>query len=200
MSHLEFDRIFDLMGGSGTAEEASHLADCDVCRRQLDLWRTRVDDLREIESNAVDMAEIHNLRVLFREFGPSPADHSWVARLIRSSQPVAAEAVRGGLAATFEAYDAGPYQIVLQVSPSEAEGRFDLQGQVAGDGSRVPVSTQVVLTSERGYADRATVDAFGEFRIAGVPEGPCRLVWYGGGERIDLDGLQIGECDDDDGS
>ena len=200
MSHLEFDRIFDLMGGSGTAEEASHLADCDVCRRQLELWRTRVDDLREIESNAVDMAEIHNLRVLFREFGPSPADRSWVARLIRSSQPVAAEAVRGGLAATFEAYDAGPYQIVLQVSPSEAEGRFDLQGQVAGDGSRVPVSTQVVLTSERGYADRATVDAFGEFRIAGVPEGPCRLVWYGGGERIDLDGLQIGECDDDDGS
>ncbi len=199
MSHLEFDRLFDLMGGSGTAEEASHLADCDVCRRQLELWRTRVDDLREIESSAVDMAEIHNLRVLFREFGPSPADRSWVARLIRSSQPVAAEAVRGGLAATLEAYDAGPYQIVLQVSPSEAEGRFDLQGQVAGDGSRVPVSTQVVLTSERGFADRATVDAFGEFRIAGVPEGPCRLVWYGGGERIDLDSLRIGECDDDDG-
>jgi hypothetical protein len=200
MSHLDFDRIFELMGDSGSAEEKSHLADCDVCRRQLELWRTRLEDLREIESNTVSTAEIHNLRVLFRELGPSPAARSWIARLIRRSEPAAAGAVRGGLAATFEAYEAGPYQIVLQVSPSETEGRFDLQGQVAGDGSRVPVSTQVVLTSERGYADRATVDAFGEFRIAGVPEGQCRLVWCGGGERIQLDGLDFRECDDDDGS
>jgi hypothetical protein len=56
----------------------------------------------------------------------------------------------------------------------------------------------VVLTSEWGYADRTTVDAFGEFRIAGVPEGPCRLVWRGGDERIDLDDLHVGESDDDD--
>jgi len=200
MSHLDIDRIFDLMGGSGTAEEASHLEECGECRRALEFWRTRVDDLREIDSNAVNTAEIHNLRVLFREFGPTPAARSWAARLIRRSQPAAAEAVRGGLAATFAAYEAGPYQIVLQVSPSEIEGRFDLQGQVAGDGSRAPASTQVVLTSDHGFADRAMVDAFGEFRITGVPEGPCRLAWYGGGERIDLDGLNVGECDDDDGS
>lgn len=200
MSHLDLDRIFDLLGGSGTAEETSHLEECDICRRQLELWRTRVDDLRTVESNAVTPAEMHNLRVLFREFGPSPANRSWAARLIRSSQPAAAAAVRGGLAPTFAAYEAGPYQIVLQVSPSETEGRFDLQGQVAGDGRQIPASSQVVLSSGRGYADRVTVDSFGEFRIAGVPEGPCRLVWYGGGERIDLDGLRVGECDGDDGN
>ncbi len=200
MSHLDLDRLFDLVGGSGTADEASHLEECGSCRSRLELWRTRVDDLRAIESNAVSSAEMHNLRVLYREFGPSPVARSWVARLVRSSQPPAAEAVRGGLAATFAAYEAGPYQIVLQVGPSETEGRFDLQGQVAGEASQVPESTQVVLSSGRGYADRVTVDSFGEFRIAGVPEGPCRLVWYGGGERIDLDGLQIGECDDADGN
>ena len=113
--------------------------------------------------------------------------------------PSAAEAVRGGLAATFAAYEAGPYQIVLQVSPSESEGRYDLQGQVAGEGSSLPATTEMVLTSDRGFADRTTVDAFGEFRIAGVPRGLCRLVWYGGVERIDFEGLNLGESDDDDG-
>lgn len=200
MSHLDLDRLFDLMGGSGTAAESSHLADCDVCRRQFESWRTRLEDLREIEFNRMSAPEMHNLRVLFREFGPSPATRSWVARLVRSSQPSAAEAVRGGLAATFAAYEAGPYQIVLQVSPSETEGRYDLQGQVSGEGSGLPATTEMVLTSDLGFADRTTVDAFGEFRIAGVPGGPCRLVWYGGVERIDFEGLDVGERDDDDGN
>ena len=132
--------------------------------------------------------------------GPHPRPGVGLHGSSVGQDPAAAEAVRGGLAATFAAYEAGPYQIVLQVSPSEIEGRFDLQGQVAGDGSRAPASTQVVLTSDHGFADRAMVDAFGEFRITGVPEGPCRLAWYGGGERIDLDGLNVGECDDDDGN
>jgi len=200
MSHLDFDHLFDLMGDSGNAEDASHLAECDVCRRRLELWRIRFDDLRAIEANVVTTAEIHNLRVLFREYGPSPDARSWAARLVRSSQLPAAEPVRGGLAATFAAYEAGPYQIVLQVSPSEKEGRFDLQGQVASEASHVPASTEVVLTSEHGYADRVTVDSFGEFRMAGVPVGLCRLVWYGGGERIDLDGLNVGGGDGDDGN
>lgn len=198
MNHLEFDRIVDLMGGSSTAEEASHLAECDVCRRQIELWRNRLDDLREIESNPVSEAETHNLRALFRELGPSPTTRNWAARLIRTSGPVAAGAVRGGLTATFAAYEAGPYQIVLQLGASGTEGRFDIQGQVVGEGRRVPASTQVVLTSKAGFADRAPVDAFGEFRLAAVPEGPWRLVWHGGGERIELDGLDVGECDDED--
>ena len=200
MSHLVFDRLFDLLGGNGTAEESSHLEACDECRRRLEMWRARVDDLRALESNAPDTAEIHNLRVMFRELGPSPAARSWAARLIRRSQPAATEAVRGGLSATFEAYEAGPYQIVLQVSPAGTEGRFDVQGQVAGDEGRVPASTHVILTSEGGYVERATVDGFGEFRIAGVPEGPCRLVLCGGGERIDLDDFNVGEFDGDDGN
>jgi hypothetical protein len=199
MSHLEFDRIFDLMGCSVTAEDTSHVSDCEVCRRRLDLWRTRLDDLREIGSNPVSEAEKHNLRALFRELGPSPAIRNLAARLIRTSEPVGAGAVRGGLAATFAAYEAGPYQIVLQLGASQTEGRFDIQGQVVGEGRRVPSSTQVVLTSEAGFADLAPVDTFGEFRLAGVPEGPWRLVWYGGGERIELEGLDVGECDDEDG-
>jgi len=196
MSHLGLDRIFDFMGGSGDAEDASHLADCELCRGQFELWRSRLSDLRELESNTVTPPEMHNLRVLFRELGPSPVARSWVAQLIRTSEPAAVEALRGGLAATFVAYDAGPYQIVLQVSPSETEGRFDLQGQVSGEGDSLPSGAHVVLTSERGYAARTTVDAFGEFRIAGVPEGPCRVSWRGGDERIDLDDLQVGESDD----
>jgi hypothetical protein len=52
-----------------------------------------------------------------------------------------------------------------------------------------------VVSSDLGHADRAAVDSFGEFHLSGVPEGTCRLVWYGKGERIKLDGFTVGEPD-----
>jgi len=195
MSHLEIHQIFDLIGGLDDADDQRHLQDCQVCRRQLEVWRDRLGDLRELESNAVDASEMHMLRVLFRELGPAPVGRNWVAQLIRGPEPVAAAAVRGGLSSILKAYEAGPFEIVLQIRPSETEGRFDLQGQVSSDPDRVPKSAHVVLTSEQGHADRAAVDAFGEFRLTAVPEGLCRLVWSGDGERIELDELTVGEPD-----
>jgi hypothetical protein len=175
MSHLEIHRIFDLIGGLGTADDQSHVEDCEGCRRQLEVWRGRLGDLRELESNAVDASEMHLLRVLYRELGPVSVGRNWVARLIRSLEPAATAAVRGGLSSTLNAYEAGPYEIVLQIRPSDTEGRFDLQGQVASDGERMPKGTYVVVTSDLGHADRAAIDAHGEFRLTAVPEGQCRL-------------------------
>ena len=200
MSHLEIHRIFDLIGGLGTADDQSHLEGCDACSRQLEVWRGRLGDLRELESNAVDASEMHMLRVLYRELGPAPAGLNWVAQLIRGSVPAAAAAVRGGLSSTLNAYQAGPYEIVVQIRPSKVEGRFDLQGQLASDEAEVPKNARVVFTSELGYVDQAGLDAYGEFRLTAVPEGPYRLVWCGDGERIELDVLAVGESDDVDRS
>lgn len=197
MSHLGFDRIFDHLGGTGTADEAKHLEGCEACRQQLADWRAKLGDLRELEANAVEGSEMHKLRVLFRELGPSPADRGWVARLIRGSQPPEAVAVRGGLSASFQAYEAGPYEVLVQTVPSRIEGRFDVQGQVVGGGGEFPKASQVVLSSVDGYGFRAACDVFGEFRLEGVPEGTCRLVWIGHGERIELDALTVGERHDE---
>lgn len=171
------------------------MAGCDVCSRLLDLWRTRLEDLRDVEQNRLDNFEIHRLRVLFRELGPSPDTRRWVARLFRSSVPETAVAVRGSLAATLEAYKAGPYQIVLQTRPSEREGRFDLHGQLTVESDEVPPGMQVVLTTDAGFAERASIDAFGEFSVIGVPRGACRFACYNADERIEFDGLEIGEGD-----
>ncbi len=195
MSHLEIHRIFDLIGGLGTADDQSHVEGCEGCRRQLEVWRGRLGDLRELESNAVDGSEMHLLRVLYRELGPVSVGRNWVARLIRSLEPAATAAVRGGLSSTLKAYEAGPYEIVLQIRPSDFEGRFDLQGQVATGGEPIPTGMHVIVTSEQGHADRASVDTHGEFRLTAVPEGLCRLVWCGDGERIELDALTVGEPD-----
>ncbi len=195
MSHLEIHRIFDLIGGLGTAQDELHLQDCDGCRCRLEVWRDRLGDLRELESNAVDSSELHLLRALYRELGPRSAGRSWVARLMNGLEPASAAAVRGGLSSTLRAYEAGPFEIVLQTRPSNTEGRFDLQGQVASGGEPIPKGTHVVVTSEQGHVDRTSVDAHGEFRITAVPEGLCRLVWFGNGERIELDALAVGEQD-----
>jgi len=192
MSHLDIDRVLAAVAGQATAAEQSHLDQCAPCRTEVEAWRMRVAELRELEANAVEATEMHNLQVLFRVFGPTPAGNSWMARLVRSSEPAPAP-VRGALTVTFEAYRAGPYEIVLQIGPSEVEGRFDLQGQVEAEAGETPVGAQVVLTSEGGHVGRAHLDDFGEFRLTGVPEGPCRLAWSIGDGRIDLDPLFVGE-------
>jgi hypothetical protein len=199
MKHLETYRVIDLVRGRGNTEERAHLAGCALCSGRLELWRSRLADLRQLEACALEASEVHNLRALYRELGPPQTTlRRWVAKLVHSSEPAPA-AVRGGLAATLDGYEAGPYQIVVQVRPSDIAGRYDLQGQVTGDRNDAGTSTRVVLTSDEGYADSAQVDRFGEFRMVGVPAGPYRIVWFGGGERIELERLEVGEREGDGG-
>lgn len=195
MNHLDVDRVLSVLAGDGTADEHTHLEECARCRSALEAWRPRLAALRELESNAVETSEMHNLRVLYRQLGPVRAGRSWVARMTRGPE-LAAGPVRGDLAASFRAYSAGPYEIVLQVRPSKTDGRFDIQGQIADGDGAAPEGSSVVLTSPAGHADSANLDRFGEFRLAGVPAGLCRLVWLVGDSRIDLEELVVGKEDD----
>lgn len=195
MSHLDIVQLLSVVAGEETAQERTHLDGCASCSHELEVWRPRVEGLRELASSTVDPAEIHNLRVLFRSLGPRPEDRSWVARVLRGRELVEAP-VRGGLAASLGAYRAGPYEIVIEVRPSEFEGRFDVHGQVVDDDCIAPEHAEVVLTSPEGYADRAQLDAYGEFRLVGVPPGSSRLAWIVGDSRIDLEELEIGGPED----
>jgi hypothetical protein len=198
MRHLDVVRLLSVLKGEESAQDRTHLDGCASCSHELEVWRPRLAGLRELASGTVDSAEIHNLRVLFRSLGPRPECRSWVARMLRGPE-LAAAPVRGGLAATLGAYRAGPYEIVIEVLPSEIEGRFDVHGQVVGDDCVVPERSEVVLTSPEGYADRVQLDAHGEFRLVGVPPGKSRLMWIVGDSRIDLEELEIGEPVDEAG-
>jgi hypothetical protein len=198
MSHLDVVRLLSVLKGEGTAHERAHLDGCANCSHELEVWRPRLAGLRELASSTVAPAEFHNLRVLFRSLGPRPEGRSWVARMLHGPE-LAAAPVRGGLEATLGAYRAGPYEIVIEVRPSEIKGRFDVHGQVVDDDGVAPEPAEVVLTSPEGYADRVRLDAYGEFRLVGVPPGRSRLAWVVGDSRIDLEELEIGEPNDEAG-
>jgi len=195
MTHLDIDRVMAALSGEVTAGEKEHLADCDGCRLELATWRRRIEDLREIEASVVDESEIHNLLALYRHLGPSPAGRSWIAALVRSSEP-AAVAVRGSAASTLRAYRAGRWEIVLQTRPKAVAGRFDLQGQVVDEEDRAPGASEVVLLSDGGYLDRAVTDDFGEFRFRDVPAGPYRALWLMDDGRIEVESLPVGDDGD----
>lgn len=198
MRHLGVDRVLAVLGGEGTEGERAHLGECAGCSRDLDAWRLRLCDLRELESNAVETSEIHNLRVLFRQLGPRSEGISWVARLVRGPE-LATEPVRGGLSASFGAYRAGPFEIVVQARPAESEGRYEIQGQIANVDDAAPVEASVIVISRDGYVERTALDSFGEFRFEDVPAEPSRLVWIVGDTRIDLLEVNVGEPEDDAG-
>lgn len=195
MTHLDIDRVMAALSGEVTAVEKEHLAGCETCRGEIATWRRRVEDLREIEASAVDESEIHNLLALYRHLGPSPRGRSWIASLVRSSAPAVA-AVRGSAAATLQAYRARGWEIVVQIRPTAAMGRFDLQGQVVDEEDRAPGTSEVVLLSDAGYVDRAATDDFGEFRFRDVPAGPYRALWLMEDGRIEVESLAVGEDGD----
>jgi len=141
------------------------------------------------------VASTDNLLALFRHLGPSPAGRSWIASLVRSSEPAAA-AVRGSAVSTLQAYRAGPWEIVVQIRPTALPGSFDLQGQVVDDEDRAPGESEVVLLSDGGFVDRAATDEFGEFRFRGVPAGPYRALWLMADGRIEVESLPVGDDND----
>lgn len=196
MNHLDIVHVLSVLAGNGSSADHSHLEECTSCRRDLEAWRPRLSDLRDLETTAVEASELHNLRVLFRQLGPASNVRSWVARLIRGPELVA-ESVRGGLESSLGAYQAGPYEIVVQIRPSAVEGRFDVHGQVAREDGRAPENARVVLTSLDGHVDRAELDRFGEFQLAAVPAGSVRMVWFAGKSRIDLEELAVGGPNED---
>ena len=198
MRHLDIDRIVFVLDGTATGSDQAHLEDCDRCRTELELWRRRLDGLRELESNALNENEIHHLRALYRHYGPARAGQSWLARLVRRSEstPVAVGA-RGSLSTMFVEYEAGPWGLLIQIKPSVRADLYDVHGQLTGDNVQ---DGEVLLTSDLGFAGRSRVDGHGEFHLPGVPAGSYDATWRVGDVHIGLHELGIGGADDAPGS
>ena len=194
MKHLDFDRIISTLDGTATAPERSHLEGCIRCQEDLETWRRRLDDLRDIESNAVTETELHNLRTMFRHYGPTVERQSWLARLVRRSEPTpVAVAARGSLSTTFEEYRAGTWSLVIQIRPSGATDLYDIHGQLTGAEGQ---GGELLLTSDLGFGERSQLDSYGEFHLPGVPAGAYDATCLVGDARIELRKLDIGDTDD----
>jgi hypothetical protein len=197
MAHLDVGRIVEAVTAGVSAEERAHLRECPNCRGELEAWRRHLQGLRELEADDLDPTEIHLLRALFRELGPSPKRSSWIAQLVRRSEPaLAEEAARGTFFTTFEEYRAGPWELVIQVKPLDAEQRYDVYGQLTGDEAQVSEGAGALLTSDSGFGELVRLDAFGEFKFHRVPMGTYNASWQLGEESIELGELHIGEVDD----
>jgi hypothetical protein len=194
MRHLDIDHIISALNGTATGRDQTHLEGCIRCQEDLEAWRRRLDDLRDIESNALTESELHNLRSMFRHYGPTPARQSWLARLVRRSEPTpVAVAARGSLSTTFEEYRAGPWSLVIQIRPSGAADLYDIHGQLTGAEVR---GGELLLTSDLGFGERSQLDSYGEFHLPGVPAGAYDATCLVGDARIDLKNLDIGDTDD----
>jgi len=200
MKHLDVDRVIEAVAGRASDAERVHVEACDRCRSEVESWRHDLEALRELEAESLSDGEIHRLRVMFRQLGPSREKASLVARLVRRSEPAAAAAsVRGGVTSTFEEYQAGPFGVVLQVRPA-GHDMFDVHGQLSSDAGPVGDDAEAVLSSAGGWVGRATLDVHGEFRWHGVPAGPYALFWSVRDRHVRIDRLWIGDDDADPGA
>jgi len=192
VDHLDLDRILEALAGGGETEK-NHLAGCERCRAELERWRGRLEALRAADAEEVTPKEEHRLRVLFRQFGPSPQRTPLLARLVRTSaQPTPLAATRGRAAALSE-FQAGAYSATVQVLPGKRAGRYEVHGSLLRDGGEAAAGS-AALTGERPpYGDRHSLDEFGEFHFSGVPGGTYRVTWAVDGERIEVEELTIGD-------
>ena len=199
MDHLDEHRLLDLLREPPTAREAEHLDRCPRCRRELESWETTLAELRELDAEELSGAEIHNLRTLFRQLGPSR--RRWIAELVRPLHaPAMAPATRGPLTASLAEYRAGDLSVILHVAPSTERGLYEVHGTVQSEAATALDDTSVVLSADDGFADIAETDRFGEFHFHGVPAGRYRVSCVLDSGSVEVEDLPVGETrDDDDG-
>jgi len=190
MTHLDDDRLLQLLAGEDDPEGEHHLRGCSPCRERLAEWEGLLATARELEREAVTPGEQHRLMALFRELRPEPQRRSFVARVLEGSLGMAAASARGLAASRFCELGAGPWRVRLQLRPG-TRGGFDLHGQVGSGEGESSGGGRLVLTRRDGLAVMAPVDEFGEFHVAALPEGEWSLTWWLGGDRIDLDRLVV---------
>ena len=175
--HLNDARIVDIIGGKKDPGGERHLRDCIHCQNLAEKWEHHLEALHSLKVESVDEREMHRLGATFRSCGPRPQDWlSWIANLVRTSvQPVGA--VRGGSERMLE-YDAGPYRLVLHLTPYDSPNTISLHGQLLSDTNEAVGEGRIVLLADDGTSFVGAMDRFGEFHMPGVRAGIYSASWW----------------------
>jgi hypothetical protein len=148
--------------------------------------------LRDLHRESLDEAELHRLRVMYRQLGPHSVEgFRWVGRLVRGSamQPAA---VRGVVSGSTTEYEAGPYNLLMRVGPAGRGSTVSVHGQLTTTRGDAGSGGTMALSSTGSGAYVCDIDRFGEFHLKGVSPGRYRaLLWVDGGA-IELLDLSIG--------
>jgi hypothetical protein len=199
MKHLDDHQIIETLAGRGSEAERAHAASCERCGQSLASWRQNIEGLRELDGESASDREIHRLRVMFRQLGPSPQRRPLVARLVRRSGAAAmAAATRGGVTSTFEEYEADPFGAVIQIRPA-LHDLYDVHGQLSSHDGTPCAGSVAMLAADNGWGRQVTLDGHGEFWLRGVAAGRYSLAWVVGTSVVRIDELVVGDEDDGQG-
>jgi hypothetical protein len=191
MDHLTSAQIVDLIGGGDEPGAREHLDECPACRELEATWIGRMDSLRELEQERLDPAEVHRLRVMYRQLGPKRIEGSYrLASLVRSSdrQPAA---VRGVAAGRVSEYEAGPYTLLVTVGPVGRRETVAVHGQLTASRGEAG-SGMMTLSSANGRAYICDIDRYGEFHLREVIPGRYRALWWVDEGAVEVADLEIG--------
>ncbi len=196
MDHLTEAHIIDLIEGEGPSEAEAHLAECSQCRSAQRLWQERIESLREMSRESLDDAELHRLRVLYRQLGPGKDQAPrWIARLVRSSAAAPA-AARGVASGEIMEYSAGPYTLMLRVGAQGSRSTVSVIGQIATNDRDRGIGGTFALTPPNGRVRLSDVDQFGEFNLPEVAPGSYRGTWWFGDQIMVVHDVEIGTDDE----
>lgn len=191
MNHLTAAQLVDLIGGEDVPGAREHLDACSTCREQHQTWTRRMSSLQDLELESLDEAEMHKLRVMYRQLGPKRSEEThWLARLVRSSDSQPA-AVRGIAADRITEYEAGPYTLLLRVGQARRGEAVSVHGQLTsrrGDSG----SGTMALSAADGRAYVCDIDQFGEFHLKQVLSGRYRALWWVEDGAVEVADLEIG--------
>ena len=195
MDHMTEAQIIDLVQGEDLPEVDAHLKECDQCRSLQQIWSERIDDLRALGRETLDDSEIHRLQVLFRHLGPSQSlGPRWIADLVRSSQ-TAPSAARGLVTGEIMEYNAGPFNLMLQVGARGPHSQASVVGQIGTDDDDRPFGGTFSVISPEGHERFSDVDEFGEFHLADLPAGSYRGLWWFEDQTLVVPSIEIGTDD-----
>ncbi len=175
--HLSDAKIVDIISGKNDVGGEEHLRTCDRCNDLAKTWKHHLGLLNSLEAESVTEGELHRLGAIYRTYGPQPQGVlSWVATLVRSSAEPAA-AVRGASEQLVE-YAAGPFRIILHITPHDTPQTVSIHGQLFSDDPESIGDGRVALVADNGASFVSEMNRFGEFHLSGVCKGTYSASWW----------------------
>ena len=189
--HLDDSQLADITQGRGSHEDSRHAQSCHTCQEAVGFWKQSLSGLRSMAAESLDDAELHRLRVTFRNHRPRlRGARFWSALVVGDVSTPLVAGVRGGDAGIHQ-FIAGPFDLTLQIADAGRHG-WTLHGQIASRQDDETCTGEMVISDDSGQGVTTGVDEHGEFHCTGIAPGSYTVTLWIGDDRVDVEKLEIG--------